>query len=266
MPLFFVVLAFTLSWLGAVSASIVLGAWAQGDEWRNYLLTAPTTWGVALAAALAAHRAGGSAAVGALLSRLRLQRRHVPWIVGLPPAGLAITWIAFALSGSWLPLGSADLSVRTLVAHFAVQLVIVGVAEELGWRGWLLPRLHDSRTLLRATTWTAVIWLAWHLPKLLGPLAVTLPLAVVILSSAVLLSVIWKHTDGSVLVAAVAHVSINTPVYWIEWSGAISQAALLTGWAALSFLYALLAATMVWTLGGPRSGIRDAPFDRLRAR
>ena len=248
MPLFFVILAFTLSWLGAVSASVVLGAWAQGDEWRTYLLTAPTTWGVALAACLAASRAGGSAAVATLWSKLRPQRRHLSWFLALPPAGLAITWIAFAVSGSALPLGSGDLSMPALLAHFALQLVILGIGEELGWRGWLLPRLHDRGTLLRATTWTAVIWLAWHLPKLLGPVAVTLPLAVVILSSAVLLSYIWRRTDGNVLVAAVAHVSINTPVYWIEWSGAISQDALLNGWAALSGSYALLAATLVSTL------------------
>jgi uncharacterized protein len=248
MPVFFIVLAFALSWLGAVSASIVLGGWAQGDPWRSYLVTAPAAWSVAVAAVLAAFRAGGTVGLRGLVEKLRPQRRHLPWFLALPPAGLAITWIAFAVSGSALPLGSGDLSMPTLLAHFAVQLVIVGIGEELGWRGWLLPRLHDRGTLLRATTWTAVIWLAWHLPKLLGPVAVTLPLAVVILSSAVLLSVIWKRTDGNVLVAAVAHVSINTPVYWIEWSGAISQDALLNGWAALSVSYALLAATLVSTL------------------
>ena len=255
--MFFIVLAFALSWVGAVSASIVLGGWAQGDPWRSYLVTAPATWGVALAAVLTALRAGGTLAVRGLVRKLRPRPRHLAWTLMLPPAGLAITWLAFALTGTSLPVGARGLSVDTLVAHFGLQLVVVGIGEELGWRGWLLPRLHESHTLLRATAWTALVWLAWHLPKLLAPAAVSVPLAVLILSSAVVLSVIWRHTDGNLLVAAVAHVSINTPVYWIESSGAVSQDALLAGWAALSLTYALLATTLVRTLGDPGSGIRD---------
>jgi hypothetical protein len=78
MPIFFIVLAFTASWLGAVAANIVLGAWAQGDPWRSYLVTAPATWSVALAAVLAALRADGRAGLRALLSKLRPRSWHLP--------------------------------------------------------------------------------------------------------------------------------------------------------------------------------------------
>jgi membrane protease YdiL (CAAX protease family) len=264
MPVFFILLAFTLSWLGAVAASVTLGSWAQGDPWRNYLVTAPGTWGVALAACLAALRAGGSAGVGALLAKLLPRGRDVPWILGLPPAGLAITWMAYALAGSPLPVGSSDLPIGTLIAHFVLQLLIVGIGEELGWRGWLLPRLRESRTLLRATALTAVIWLAWHLPKLLAPAAISVPLAVLILSSAVLLSVIWKRTDGSVLVAAIAHVSINAPVSWVEQAAVVSPDALLKGWAAVSVVYALIAITLIRTLMDPEPGSRRSGAGRPR--
>jgi membrane protease YdiL (CAAX protease family) len=92
-------------------------------------------------------------------------------VLVLPPAGLGITWLAFALTGTVLPIGTRGLSVGSLIAHFALQLLVVGIGEEVGWRGWLLPRLHANYTLLRATAWTALVWLAWHLPKRLAPAA-----------------------------------------------------------------------------------------------
>lgn len=43
-------------------------------------------------------------------------------------------------------------------------IIAYGVGEELGWRGYLVPRLQRTR----GSTWTslavAVVWAAWHLP------------------------------------------------------------------------------------------------------
>jgi hypothetical protein len=58
---------------------------------------------------------------------------------------------------------------------------------------------------------------------------------------------------------------MNTPVYWIEWSGTISQDVLLTGWAALSVTYALLAAAVAWMLRGPGSGMSDSTIRDSRS-
>jgi hypothetical protein len=51
---------------------------------------------------------------------------------------------------------------------------------------------------------------------------------------------------------------MNTPVYWIEWSGTISQDVLLTGWAALSVTYP---ASRRSGVDAPGSGVRDERFD-----
>jgi len=47
-----------------------------------------------------------------------------------------------------------------------VYVLILGgpLGEELGWRGWLLPRLEEGLGALAATLLTAAAWTLWHLP------------------------------------------------------------------------------------------------------
>ena len=80
-------------------------------------------------------------------------------LVGL--VGTAIVW-ATPLASFVAP----DDSLSTIVGFF-VQLVLftltLSLGEELGWRGYLLPRLLSlGRT--RALLVTGLVWAAWHLP------------------------------------------------------------------------------------------------------
>ena len=46
----------------------------------------------------------------------------------------------------------------------ALALGLVGaIGEELGWRGFLLPKMIEAR-LPNAYLWSGVIWALWHLP------------------------------------------------------------------------------------------------------
>ena len=50
----------------------------------------------------------------------------------------------------------------------SVTVVIVGLFEELGWRGFLLPRLQRGQTALVAALLVGLVWLPWHLPELVS--------------------------------------------------------------------------------------------------
>lgn len=45
-----------------------------------------------------------------------------------------------------------------------VWMLTFGIGEESGWRGYLLPQLHQRYSLFTSALLVAVIWMAWHLP------------------------------------------------------------------------------------------------------
>jgi membrane protease YdiL (CAAX protease family) len=53
------------------------------------------------------------------------------------------------------------------VLNFVVFALIVG--EELGWRGFALPRLLAERSALAASLIVGVLWGVWHLPTFFVP-------------------------------------------------------------------------------------------------
>jgi len=79
-------------------------------------------------------------------------------------------FFAYALAG-WRPDALAA-SLREawplLSIHVPLQILIIGLGEELGWRGWLLPSLTARYGLSGATLFTGIIWYIWHFPILLG--------------------------------------------------------------------------------------------------
>jgi uncharacterized protein len=98
------------------------------------------------------------------------------------------------------------------VLNFVVFALIVG--EELGWRGYALPRLLAERSALAASLILGVLWGAWHLPTFFVPGAPQYGLpfsAFVLLTMAysVVMGWVYVHARGSVLIASLLHGAIN---------------------------------------------------------
>jgi hypothetical protein len=89
------------------------------------------------------------------------------------------------------------------------------LGEELGWRGFALPRLLKDRSALSAGVILGAIWGVWHLPAFI--LAGTpqnnmsFPLFMIgIVALSVLMTWAFKGTSGSVLAAVLIHWTFNT--------------------------------------------------------
>jgi membrane protease YdiL (CAAX protease family) len=85
--------------------------------------------------------------------------------VAIPTVVLSSGYAVAALTGNvQLSLGDRN---PLLFAAFAVAVIVVGsveaIGEELGWRGFLLPRLADLGRV-RAGLISGVLWAAWHVP------------------------------------------------------------------------------------------------------
>ena len=60
--------------------------------------------------------------------------------------------------------GSVFVTVATFVALGSVQSLLSALGEELGWRGFLVPKLAESMTFTRTALVSGSIWAAWHVP------------------------------------------------------------------------------------------------------
>ncbi|MFJ1792978.1 CPBP family intramembrane glutamic endopeptidase [Kitasatospora griseola] len=131
--------------------------------------------------------------------------------LGLTAAGLTVATLAGWYSPAHLP-GPAVVTPLVLSAAVSVPLYF---GEELGWQGYLLPRLlHHGRT--RGLLIGGAIWGAWHVPMTaLGgsypghSVLLGIPAAVVtaMLFGTVIATV--RLSTGSVWAAVAAHLSLN---------------------------------------------------------
>ncbi|MGB7859928.1 MAG: type II CAAX endopeptidase family protein [Acidimicrobiia bacterium] len=93
---------------------------------------------------------------------------------------------------------------------FLLQIVGVfaGAWEELGWRGYALPRMLGRSSPLLASLGVGVLWAIWHLPLFLtGDLPWADAAFIVIVS--VLFTAVFVQTKQSVLIAFVMHAAVN---------------------------------------------------------
>jgi membrane protease YdiL (CAAX protease family) len=193
------VLAFVLTW------------WMFPLLQRQPLLGVLGLFGPALAAIVLAAMLDGRSGVLDLLNRVVRWRVSVRWYA-VAVGGPAL--LALAAAGIAVLLGaSSSVQVGTLsIFDFVIFLVVVG--EELGWRGFALPRLLQRHSALIASLLLGLLWSAWHLPTFLVPGTPQYGrsiLAFVVMTTiySVLLCWLFLHAAGSVLLATLAHGAIN---------------------------------------------------------
>ncbi len=216
-PAFFV-LAYLLSW---VYWLVVLGIMGR----HSLAWYVPGAFGPPLAALLITGLVDGRGGLRAFLRRWVLCRVGARWyvlsLVGLPALGLLVG----LLSGDWSErfAGSGPSVVVTYLATLSFLLVLGGGQEELGWRGFALPRMQERMGPLAASVVLGVLWGLWHLPVFilvpgynssgtgLASIAASMLVftAVGTVGQSLLLTWLFNHTHGSALLAVLAHASLN---------------------------------------------------------
>ncbi|MDQ1532171.1 MAG: protease family protein [Microbacteriaceae bacterium] len=214
-PVLFVVLAYVLSWAWVIPFAAIGATVVSGRGWPTQF---PALLGPLLAAALCARSAGrrGLRELAIRMVRWRIGWRW--WLAAVSPVlALLAILAAQAVSGVALPTWSAlagfsGVPVGWGVLGVAATLVLVGgLGEETGWRGYLQPALQRRMGPVAATGIVAAVWAGWHLPQFFviqtyrdAPLAMLPVFLVGMAGGAVVLTWLYNHTR-SILACAVWH-------------------------------------------------------------
>ncbi|MGA8248333.1 MAG: CPBP family intramembrane glutamic endopeptidase, partial [Nocardioides sp.] len=123
-----------------------------------------------------------------------------------------------ARSGRVLPAGvsaytgAPDLG---LALTFLLVLVVNGLGEEAGWRGFLVDRLLERHGLLRTASFVALVWAGWHLPLFLvvdsfrGLRFAVLGWMIGLYAGSIVLTWLYAAGGRSILLVALWHTAYN---------------------------------------------------------
>ena len=225
--------------------------------------------GPLVAAVVLTAREGGGAGLRDLLRRIVRWRVAPVWygVVLLGPVLLYLASMALevALGGQPPSPGALVGALPTVFVYAAYMVVFVAIGEEVGWRGYALPRLQSGHGALLASVVLGTMWALWHLPLFFNPdlfysnlpfvvqLALQIPLAI-------LLTWVFNSTGGSVLMAILLHAMVNAsgqlwkamPEYSAEPASAAQAAAATTHTNVMFAIVVGVAAVVVVLVYGPR--------------
>jgi membrane protease YdiL (CAAX protease family) len=193
-------------------------------------------YGITFAALLMTGLTLGKDGLIALLKRFLIWRVNWKWYLAallLKPAFIAVgvygnaalTGIAPDFSGVMAHKifgQSANLWLFVL-PFFLVDFITNG--EEIGWRGYVLPRLQAKHNALISTLILGAIWGLWHLPKFLSHWSVTSFgwFMLHTLAFSVILTWLFNSTRGSLLLVTIMHASSNTAGVFFPTAGTVSS-------------------------------------------
>ena len=250
-PLKFVLVAFSFTW--------VFWWLAVLDE-RSLISPLPVpalflgAFGPMVAAVVLTAREGGRAGLRSLLGRV-VRWRVAPFWYGVALLGpIVLQLVAMALhvllGGQPPDLLAMIGGVPTVLVLSVYMLIQVGIGEEIGWRGYALPRLQSGYSALLSSLILGVIWTLWHLPVFFNPatgysITPFWVFLVFLLPVSILITWVFNSTGGSVLMVMILHAVLNasgTPM----WRAIPEYSTMESTTAAVVTYNYLLQAAVLW--------------------
>lgn len=247
----FFLLTYTATWIcWAASYAISRGS-ATDAPGLALLAGAVFLLGVfapALVALALTERGGRRAATVALLNQVFKWRVDARWYVFavsfMPAVKLSVAVVHRVATGAWPRFGQEAWYV---MAAAILVSTWVQAGEEIGWRGYVLPRLSERFGLASASIILGVIWASWHLPLFFFPgssiRGQSFPLYLVqVIAVSVAMAWLYWRTKGSLLLVMLMHAAINNTKDIVPSAdpGATNSFALstsLVGWLTVGLLW-----------------------------
>jgi membrane protease YdiL (CAAX protease family) len=160
--------------------------------------------------------------IGGKLEIRRLLSGFARWKVGafwyFAAAFLFLGPLAITLLYKALGNPSAGLQPGETLASLAGIVIFTlfsgPIAEELGWRGFALPRLQAKHNALVASLILGVIWTCWHIPLFFttGATQMSIPFPIyliLVVTLTIYMTWLYNNTGGSLVITILAHFFYN---------------------------------------------------------
>lgn len=255
---FFFLLAYAGSWL--ISTPYVLSVWGilPGDYTIAFILK-PFA-GPTLAAIIMTGTIEGKAGLRLLRQRLRQRRTGLQWYLFILVDIPALLLLGIILQPGTLASfhGLTPVLLVSYPVYFVVVFFGVALPEEIGWRGFALPRMQPGYGPLLGTLLLGVLWACWHLLYFLTPdhgggpgtdfatfLTNFSVFFLMVVAFAIIFTWVFNHTGGSIFISNLVHASIDTPqLVWIPLFLAVNETsmnlAVLMGFGVPALLIVIL--------------------------
>lgn len=190
----------------------------------------------------------GKAGVRSLLGKLVQWRISFKWVV----IALALA-LVIRLTMSLIALGLGMISTIQFRPGGPAQYVILAVVffvfaipEELGWRGYALPKLLERYSPLSAGLIVGVLWGSLHLalllPGMMNAGASPLPTVLALVGGSVLFTWLYVNSGGNIVLTTLFHGAQSFFVIVNEGIPVAQQAWLLAGvYLAVAIIIAMIA-------------------------
>lgn len=204
---FAVSLAFTFCL--QLPAALAQHGYLPGDSTAYLPMAMLGVFGPLVAACWLTFRASGLTGVKALWRGLLDFRVSPTWyVMALCVPGVLLSGILWLLNaagrqGPWHFFPSA--------AQLASALVI-SVAEEIGWRGYALPRLMAKYGAFLASTILGLVWAIWHIPMFAWmdvPWSYAIVMLLYFVGGSLFFTFVYMKSNASLLIAVLAHLGAH---------------------------------------------------------
>ena len=216
-PVFFA-LTFTIAW----SLWLPLGILAP----EKTLLTLPGAWAPTISSLILIGVSDGWGGIRTFLKKVIHWRVGFGWYVVVLFGIAAIAYLAIGI-GTLFGIAAPEISmpdglpregwIGALPVILLINIFLGGpLAEDIGWRGYILPKLRERMNALNASLLIGIIWAIWHIPffvfrewhAVVGNVPF-LWFALLTTSWSVLFGWVYVNTE-SILMPILFHAAINT--------------------------------------------------------
>lgn len=230
------------------------------------LLIFISLFGPTVAALIVAHSLGGWIEIKQLLKKVLIWRVGFRWylFVFLFPVIARLLAVGVdVLLGGKAPQFFSSQAVNvsgispliSLMALFVINFIRPSLVEEIGWRGFALPRLQERFGPVGESLILGLLWGLWHfhpinLPSYQG----VMPWFVLsTICASVIFTWLYNHTNGSILIATLFHASNNVSEFVVSVAPINTGTGATIAYVSLRIIYLLFAILLVISFRKTRS-------------